>query len=226
MAPNTPTPPSFLLLSCSIVTLQLTIFMQLKHLFSIVIVFNCHHFATGHLHAVKMLIFYHCHFQLSSLWNWPSSGVCPVYNIPSLGIKGTFSVLWSSANFCIISHNMHYKAPVSAQQWKTNKVVWTWKDDWPPWRTSTYNRPFTQEGNYLVIQVVSCLLCSPLNSHLMVVSVSRGLGGRRVMDVGHMFSEQSSNPAIYIHYTTIFETITGHWYTFQDSLIYLSLLGM
>ena len=33
----------------------------------------------------------------------------------------------------------------------TNKVVWTWKDDWVPQRTSTYERPFTQEGNYLVI---------------------------------------------------------------------------
>ena len=29
-------------------------------------------------------------------------------------------------------------------------VVWIWKDDLPPWRTSTYERPFTQEGNYLV----------------------------------------------------------------------------
>ena len=24
-----------------------------------------------------------------------------------------------------------------------NKEVWTWKDDWPPRRTSTYERPFT-----------------------------------------------------------------------------------
>ena len=31
-----------------------------------------------------------------------------------------------------------------------NKEVWTWKDYWPPWRTSTYERPFTWEGNYLV----------------------------------------------------------------------------
>ena len=34
---------------------------------------------------------------------------------------------------------------------KTNKVVWTYEDDWPPKRTSTYKRPFTQEGNYLVV---------------------------------------------------------------------------
>ena len=36
-----------------------------------------------------------------------------------------------------------------------NKEVWTWKDDWPPWRTSKYERPFTQEGNYLVYHCVS-----------------------------------------------------------------------
>ena len=94
--PDTPTSPSSLLSSFAIVvTLQLTIFMQLKCSFSNIIISNCCHFATDHLHAVKMLIFYHCHFQLSSLCNWPSSGVCPVYNVPSLGVKGTSSVLWS-----------------------------------------------------------------------------------------------------------------------------------
>ena len=112
--------------------------------------FNCHHFATNHPCAVKTLIFYCCHFQLSSLCNWPSSWVHPVYKIPSLGVKNTSSLLWSSANFCSISQNMHYKHPVAAQHWKTNKEFWTWKDDWPPWRTSTYKRPCTQKGNYLV----------------------------------------------------------------------------
>ena len=136
--------------SFSIVTLQLTICMQLKCSFSITVIFNCHHFATDHLHTVKMLIFYHHHFQLLSLCNWPSSGVGPVYNIPSVGVKSSSSVLWSSANFWSISQNMHYKAPVASQHWKTNKVVWTWKDDQPPWRMSTYKRPFTWEGNYLV----------------------------------------------------------------------------
>ena len=33
------------------------------------LVVNCHHFASDHLHAVKMFIFYHCHFQISSLCN-------------------------------------------------------------------------------------------------------------------------------------------------------------
>ena len=125
--------------------------MQFKCSFSIIVISNCHHFATDHLHEVKMLIFYCCHLQLSSLCNCSSSGVCPLYNIPSLGIRVTSSVLWSSANFCSIPQNMHYKAPVASQHWKTNQVIWTWKDDWPPWRTSAYKRPFTQEGNYLVV---------------------------------------------------------------------------
>ena len=103
----------------------------------LLLVVNFHHFATDRLHAVRMLIFYCCHFQLSWLCYWPSSWVCPVYKIPSLGVKNTSSVLWGSANFCNMSKNMHYKDPVASQCWKTNKVVWTWKDDWPPWRTST-----------------------------------------------------------------------------------------
>ena len=139
-----------------VITLQLTVFMQLKCWFSIVIISNGHHFATDHLHAVQMLIFYHHHLQLPSLCNWPSSGVCSLYNIPSVGVKGTSSVLWSSANFCSISQNMHYKAPVASQHRKANKVVWTWKDVWTPWRTSTYERPFTQVGNYLVPIFVHC----------------------------------------------------------------------
>ena len=106
--------------------------MQLKCSFSIIIVSNGHHFTTDCLHTVQMLIFYHHHFQLSSLCNWPSSGVCSLYNIPSLGVKGTSSVLWSSVNFCSVSQNMHHKAQVASQYWKTNKVVRTWKDDWPP----------------------------------------------------------------------------------------------
>ena len=118
-----------------------------------------------------MLIFHHHHFQLSSLCNWPSSGVCRVYNIPSLGVKDTSSVLWSSANFCSISQNMHYKAPVDAQHWKTNKVVWTWKADWPPWRTSTYERPFTQEGNYLVFNCYHIATDHPHAVKTLVVSL-------------------------------------------------------
>ena len=85
-------------------------------IFQLNLVFNWHHFATDCLHAVKMPMFYCCHFQLSTICNWPSSGVCPVYNIPSVGVKCTSSVLWSSANFCSISQNMHYKAPVPSQQ--------------------------------------------------------------------------------------------------------------
>ena len=118
-APNGPTPPR---------SSQCPLMTPIP-----LLVVNCHHFATDHLHTVKMLIFCHCHFHLSfSLYNWPSSRVHPVYKIPSLGVRNTSSVLWSSGNFCSISKNMHYKVPVALQHWKTNKVVWTWKDDWPP----------------------------------------------------------------------------------------------
>ena len=75
---------------------------------------------------------------IRSVWHfvdytWSSSQVHAVYNIPSQVVKSTSTVLWSSANFCNISQNIHSKAPVASQYWKTNKVVWTWKDDWPPW---------------------------------------------------------------------------------------------
>ena len=58
--PNTSTPPSFLMLSFPIVVpLQLTIFMQLKCSFSIVIIFNCHHFATDYLQEYVQFTIYH-----------------------------------------------------------------------------------------------------------------------------------------------------------------------
>ena len=75
---------------------------------------------------------------LLSVCNWPFSWVHPVYNIPSLVVKSMFLVLWSSSNFCNISQNIHSKAPLASQHWKANKVVWTWKDDWPPWRTQSH----------------------------------------------------------------------------------------
>ena len=144
--------------SLSLSLMQLTVYMQLKHSFMIIIIFRCCNFATNSLHTVKMIIWYHCHLLLSSICNWLSSGVCVVYNIPSVGVKGTSSVPWSSANFCSISQNMHYKVPVPAEHWKTNKVGCTWKDDWHPWRTSTYERPFTQEGNHIV-SIVKAHIC-------------------------------------------------------------------
>ena len=97
-------------------------------------------------------------FQLSSLCNWLSAWVCPVYNIPSWGVKSTSAVLWSSANFCSISQNMHPKAAVALQHWKTNKVVWTWKDDWLPWRTSTYKRLLLKRVTILFYVVIDMLI--------------------------------------------------------------------
>ena len=132
----------FLLSSFSIVNLQLTICMQVKCSFSIIVIF---------------------HLQLSSHCNWLPSWLNPLYNIPSWA---TFLVLWSSGNFCNISQNMLSKAQVASQHWNTNKVVWTCKDDWRPQRTSTYKRPFTREGNYLVC---SCQgLCTALHLDIKV----------------------------------------------------------
>ena len=85
---------------------------------------NCHQFATDHLHDYMHFTIYHLelHLQYSA----------------------------AQANFCNISQNMHSKALVASQHKKTNKVVWTYKDDWHPWRTSTYERPANWEGNCLV----------------------------------------------------------------------------
>ena len=80
----------------------------------------------------KRAMFWGIHVQVLSLCNWPSARVCQVYNIPSWSVKNTSSVLWSSANFCNISQNINSKAPVALQHLKTKKVVWTWKDYWPP----------------------------------------------------------------------------------------------
>ena len=54
--------------------------------------------------------------------------------------------------------NMHSQPSVATQHKKTNKVVWTCKDDWPHKRTSTYKRPFTREGNHLVFS------CNPVKN--------------------------------------------------------------
>ena len=59
-------------------------------------------------------------FLSSPLCNWLSSQVHAVYNIPYVVVKSTSAVLWSSANFCNISQNMHSKGPVASQYWKTN----------------------------------------------------------------------------------------------------------
>ena len=111
-----------------------------------IVMCNCQHFAADHFHI-----------QLSSLHNWQSSKVYPVDNISSVSINATSAVLWSSTNFCCISQHIHYKAPVAAQHWKTNKVVWTCKDDWPQ-EKFYLRRPFTWEGNYLVFFFITSLL--------------------------------------------------------------------
>ena len=71
-----------------------------------------------------------------------------------------------------INHRGHSQAPVASQHKKTNKVVWTCEDYWPPQRNSTYKRHFTQEGNYLVF--ASCLFVTV--SNFLSIGVSSCLG--------------------------------------------------
>ena len=59
---------------------------------------------------------------------------------------------------------MHSQPPVASQHKKTNKVIWTYEDDRPPKRTSTYKRPFTQEGNYLVMYLSSNFMWKRYNT--------------------------------------------------------------
>ena len=49
-----------------------------------------------------------------SLFNWPSSWVHPVYNIPSLVVKSTSSALWSSANL----HSYSESSYLADQVWQ------------------------------------------------------------------------------------------------------------
>ena len=53
-----------------------------------------------------------------------------------------------------MTQNMHSQPQVASQHKKTNKLVWTCEDEWPPKRTSSYKRPFTRQGNYLVSKYV------------------------------------------------------------------------
>ena len=93
-----PTPPDthYTPLFSIVITLQLTIFMQLKCLFAIVI-------------SLQLTIF----TSTSSLQYTVFS--CQEYVFSSVKLSQFLQYL----------PNMHSKAPVAAQHWKTNKVVWT-----------------------------------------------------------------------------------------------------
>ena len=87
--------------------------MQLKCSFSIVIIFNCCHFATDHPHTVKTLIL-------------------------SLFVQMTKFKSYLSS----------YHPMQKASNWESGLDMERWLI---PLRTSTHKRPFTQEGNYLVV---------------------------------------------------------------------------
>ena len=65
-APNAPLCHLYSFWFSIVVTLQLTIFTQLKHSFAIIVIFNCHHFATDHLH--KYVQFTRYHLQVSRIY--------------------------------------------------------------------------------------------------------------------------------------------------------------
>ena len=59
---------------------------------------------------------------LLSVCNWLFSWVCPIYNVPSLVVKSMSAVLWTSANFCNISQNIHYETPLASQHTEQTSV--------------------------------------------------------------------------------------------------------
>ena len=56
----------------------------------------------------------------------------------------------TNGNFICLLTSQH---PIASQHKKTNKVVWTCKDNLTPPKTTTYKRPFTREGTYLVYSI-------------------------------------------------------------------------
>ena len=112
-----------------VITLQLTIFLQLKCSFSIVVIFNCCHFATDHPHAVKTLIVSLC--------------------VQMMKFKSYFS------SYQPMQKTSNWKSDLDMERWLT------------PWRTSTHERPFTWEGNYLVF-FLSCFTFHYCHFHLVL----------------------------------------------------------
>ena len=60
-----------------VVILQLTILMQWKHSCHYVFMFNCHHFATDHLHDYIQFTIYHLEVHFQCCEAWPISAVSP-----------------------------------------------------------------------------------------------------------------------------------------------------
>ena len=121
-----------------VVTLQLTIFVQLKHLFSITVIFNCHHFETDHLHEYVQFTRYHLQVLRVHLQ------CCEAQPISAI-----------SSNTCTLKLQLLHNTERPTKWSGHGKMIG------PPWRTFTYERPFTQVGHYLV---TSLLLTNHLSS--------------------------------------------------------------
>ena len=85
---------------------------------------NCFHFATDRLHDYIHFTMFHLQLHF---WCSEAQAISAI-----------------SPKTCTLKLQLLHNHKM------TNKVVWTCKYDWSPQRTSTYKRPFTQEGNYLV----------------------------------------------------------------------------
>ena len=93
-------------------------------------------------HLVRLLVMLTC----GQMYPTKTSGGQVWYHIRSLQWKTSFCLyLLRQLNWSHIwAHIILCKKP------KTEKVMWTWKDDWPPGWLLHHKRPFTWEGNYLV----------------------------------------------------------------------------
>ena len=133
----------------------MTIFMQLKCLFSIIVIFNCCHFATDHPHTVKkcslsIVITLHltvymqlkCSFSIFIMLNCCHFATdCP-HAVKTVVV----SLFVQMTKFK--SYLSSYQPMQKASNWKSGLDMEGWLT---PWSTSTHKRPFIQEGNYLVV---------------------------------------------------------------------------
>ena len=97
--------------------------------------FNCHHFTTEHLHEYFQFTIYH--IEVSRVHPY----CCEAQAISAISPKT-----------CTIKLQLLCNTERPTNWPGHGKMI-----D-PPWRTSTYKRPFTQEGNYLVIICIKKVL--------------------------------------------------------------------
>ena len=130
-----------------VVTLQLTILMQWKHSLSIVITLQLTIFMQLKCSFSIVIIFNCCHFATDH-----------PHAVKTL-IVSLFVQVTKFKSYMSSYHPMqkvsNWKSGLNMERWLTS------------WRTSTHERPFTQEGNYLVIQC-HFTICSGHFAHCVI----------------------------------------------------------